>query len=1093
MLGIIVMLVVFLTGFASAWTSSTFSENKELTLEKESLTKYGTYNIQKHAWYDPLKIFTEETIKSIELKTNTEQCIDCLSEGTIVLNKDGTLIDDLIWKRSFDEGKTFVDWRGYTNWKLLVEEDVDVFETTCVDGKEIIDEKNGTSYFEQDCITSKTGTTKQWNNLDFKKEYKAGTYNYKIEGSKKASVTYDWIIKTNGELLTNWAVWGAVIGVGGVEANITINSPANNSIVYSNPVTLNASGNVTGGAYLTNATLYDNSTGSWEARNSSIFGSINLLSQDTNSITESSATPVLRKTLSFSNDNIIYSNQTLCGSSNYGFTINSFHQYIYADGTKINTSTSSWNPLSSICKVFNYTNPNPSKLVTSINVWVWQTSWNPSYPCSEKDDLAYEIDIRLNKTQTFLNSYSSGDTILWNMEYCDSDGDCGFSETNRTFSIDGTAPTITLNYPTSLIDYGAVNGTLQLNFTATDTNLDYCGFGYYTTTSNKIKGYGNIYQNHTNFSLIAQLHRVVSGGNPQLRYTITIPANCKNNGKITLYDDDTNVSCIDTGGANVTLTPSVGGHGLLTKFFEVTPCSSGVPIVKNITLSQNKVAEFYANDTAGNLNTTTFSWDYRVLFLNASYDAVGYETQSQNFVSHINYNTNASLQVLLNYDSTNYTTTNTGSGSYGIYSPTTFEAPFVSADTNKTFFWIFIYNSSTTYSSELNQTVKPIFLILCNGTYTNKTLNYTFIDEATGIPINSNTNPVTFRSTFRYWFGSGLNYKNYSYQIINTTTTNNFSFCISPANYTFYTDIDLQYEAQDYSQRTLYERNESLTNVTQNISLYVLLSTSTQKFTIYLKQGIEPFTDVLTEVYKYFVGDGIYKLVTTGLSDDKGTFVANLNLDEQYKFISSKDGYTYDEQIKQASCSVAPCEITLNIGDVVLSAYEDFYNYFAQNVEYNLTYNKSSSIVTLQFLDKIGTAEYWRLWVYQTNFANDTLITICDENTYSISGTMTCNYSSYDGDITAKAYISRSPEKLVNFINFVNENITEILGLTGILASIIIFLVIVFSGIRNPVNIFILIPFAFVVLKFIGLLPLDWSWILALTIFDIWIIKRLKT
>ncbi len=214
-IGLMFCLVLTLfIGQASAWTSSEFVLDSEKILEKvDTTTKYGTYKIEESSWYDPLQIWTKTTIKEIDLKNNTDICggdIGCLSSGTIVLNKDGTLIDELIWKRSFDEGKTFVDWTGFTNWKFLVEEDVDVFETTCKDGKEIIDEKNGTSYFEQDCITSKVGTEKQYKPLDFKKEYKAGTYNYKIEGNKKPNVIYDWIIKTNGEILDGWAVWGPV-------------------------------------------------------------------------------------------------------------------------------------------------------------------------------------------------------------------------------------------------------------------------------------------------------------------------------------------------------------------------------------------------------------------------------------------------------------------------------------------------------------------------------------------------------------------------------------------------------------------------------------------------------------------------------------------------------------------------------------------------------------------------------------------------------------------------------------------------------------------------------------------------------------------
>ena len=88
---LIFALCLLFLGQASAWTSSEFTRDEIKSLDK--LTNFGTYEIKESAWYDPLKIWTKETIKEIELKTNTEQCVDCLSEGTIVLNKDGTLIE----------------------------------------------------------------------------------------------------------------------------------------------------------------------------------------------------------------------------------------------------------------------------------------------------------------------------------------------------------------------------------------------------------------------------------------------------------------------------------------------------------------------------------------------------------------------------------------------------------------------------------------------------------------------------------------------------------------------------------------------------------------------------------------------------------------------------------------------------------------------------------------------------------------------------------------------------------------------------------------------------------------------------------------
>ncbi len=83
-----------------------------------------------------------------------------------------------------------------------------------------------------------------------------------------------------------------------------------------------------------------------------------------------------------------------------------------------------------------------------------------------------------NSTQIFTNTYSSGDEIEWNIQACDSNGDCNFSISNHTFTIDSSAPSITINSPSPLEDYGANGINETLNITASDDNLDSCWYNY---------------------------------------------------------------------------------------------------------------------------------------------------------------------------------------------------------------------------------------------------------------------------------------------------------------------------------------------------------------------------------------------------------------------------------------------------------------------------------------------------------------------------------------------------------------------------------------------------------------------------------------
>ena len=475
-----------------------------------------------------------------------------------------------------------------------------------------------------------------------------------------------------------------------------------------------------------------------------------------------------------------------------------------------------------------------------------------------------------------------------------------------------------------------------------------------------------------------------------------------------------------------------------------------------------------------------------------------YETSSEIFeiVVELVEGSQLSLARLI-YNGTNYTISNISSSNNTYTLTRIIDIPLINSTyQSNSFYWSFIYNGGETQTLGSNsQNVSNIFLSQCNATYTTQSLSFTYFDELNQTLLNATTYPTSLLLNFKYWLGSGDIKKTYTFQEL-SSNLNNFQFCISE-NETFYTDMNLQYyTATDYSERSYYFRNYTLNNVSNDITLYTLLKTEATKFSINIKQGVNVFPDAVVAVWKYFVGLGNYRVVMIGLTDDKGKFSANLDLDQSYNFTINKNNYDYGGFLKQATCLESPCEIDINIEELALSGFADLLEYFAQNIEItdeSLWNNRTSKMVSVDFMDKLGTASYWRLWVYMNNYNNDSVITICDEKEYASTGTLSCNYSAYSGDIVAKLYISRSPEKLVEFINFVNDNAPEIFGASAILASIIILCVILFSGTVNPVIALVEIPFALVILKFIGFIPFDWSWIAGLTIFILWIAHKVNT
>jgi len=79
-------------------------------------------------------------------------------------------------------------------------------------------------------------------------------------------------------------------------------------------------------------------------------------------------------------------------------------------------------------------------------------------------------------TQTWNRTITDG--IIWNVQACDSDGDCGFAAANYSVSVDTSAPSVSIDYPTGTVSSLAGGQNVSLNYSITDTNIDTCWYAY---------------------------------------------------------------------------------------------------------------------------------------------------------------------------------------------------------------------------------------------------------------------------------------------------------------------------------------------------------------------------------------------------------------------------------------------------------------------------------------------------------------------------------------------------------------------------------------------------------------------------------------
>jgi len=505
--------------------------------------------------------------------------------------------------------------------------------------------------------------------------------------------------------------------------------------------------------------------------------------------------------------------------------------------------------------------------------------------------------------------------------------------------------------------------------------------------------------------------------------------------------------------------------------------------------------------SACEFEATNFSFNVGALINDEYWENETYETAREVYQINITLFAGSTLHsVKLNYNGTNYTVSdivNTAGDNYTFTKAIDVPLNFNSfANDTKTFYWNFVYvddeevqTSQTTTTNYQNNSF--IVLNICNATYAQTAVNFTLTNELTSAEINGTTNHTDMEASFNYWMGSGSVMKNYSYKNLSANGTQ-FQFCISPVWESCYVDMDMEYGAVDFNPREHFFRNASLSNATNEVTLNLLTEAESIKFFIDLKLGINEFPNALVTISKLFVGEGVYRTIGIKETDGVGEFVEYLDLDKSYKFFVSKDGINYGTVTKTATCEEAPCELTLRLEEEEIDMWQGFYDVFAANIIYTLTYDDTLKLVTYVFNDLTGLAQYFRLEVNQMSY-NQTGNNICDSSLYSTSGTLTCNLTGYEGDFRADAYVSRSPEQKVGYKHIFISLIKATLGSTGILLSLFIIITIALVGAWNPAVGVILVGFSVLMMKLLGFVAFGYTTVILVFIMAIILAVKMKT
>ena len=459
------------------------------------------------------------------------------------------------------------------------------------------------------------------------------------------------------------------------------------------------------------------------------------------------------------------------------------------------------------------------------------------------------------------------------------------------------------------------------------------------------------------------------------------------------------------------------------------------------------VKAWYGNASYNNFTTSSnYTYTVGASFQNVTYNSNIYETQSQTIYGNLTLVPGTQVyDVKLVYNGTEHPGVYTAMGDNTYILSSTFDTSKLLGTTasNMSFYLRIIYStgpSSFLYenTSSLNQTVNPIILYSCSSA-SNRTLNFTAKDE-------ENLTALTgwnFLGTFEYWIGGGSVRKNVS---INNLSITSSALCISVANLTFKTDAIVQYEKAEYVKRNYYLYNASITNTTQNISLYLLASDSSTSFIVQVRDKSQlPVKEAYLYSQRYYPGTGNFETVAIGKTDLSGNTVLHFEDEtEDYRIIVMKDGVIlYTSAVQKVYCSATPCTLPIQTESGGIEGWTSFGN--LSNLIYTGPYYDSTlQQVIYTYIDTSGTTSYGRLEVY--NFVNSKKNVICNTNSTSSAATLTCDVSGIEGTIYSEAYLSRSPEALVWAKQFIINTIKAVMGLEGLFWALIVILVIAIAG-----------------------------------------------
>ena len=286
-----------------------------------------------------------------------------------------------------------------------------------------------------------------------------------------------------------------------------------------------------------------------------------------------------------------------------------------------------------------------------------------------------------------------------------------------------------------------------------------------------------------------------------------------------------------------------------------------------------------------------------------------------------------------------------------------------------------------------------------------------------------------------------------------------------------------------YTPRDYYFQNSTISNINQNISLFLLQSGSATTFILKVQdQNLLPVPNALITIQRFDPGADEFNTVQIARTDDNGATVGFFETETiDYRFIISQNNQTLLITSGQKIVGEAlPFTLIFTIGVVTSSPWDNFAN--ITNLTSTLVFNDTSKVITFTYEDLSDIFEQGRLLVELNNPSNTSNAVICNVTSTQSSAALTCDINAgLNASYIAQGFITRSGnESAVNIITILINTFAAIAGNLGLLMGMVMMIVAAFTFKFNEIAGVWMVTITAIMVNMIGLINFGMVFITAL-------------